>query len=199
MKRFLCLLLIIAMSAMLFACAGAKLTAKPNVVTDPTEETTTVAPTEETTDPFFEEDFFEDEFGADTDAAMNAIAAALNGTGISQSNLQSMLEAEGYSMEAVISAIGSANVDWNAQAALAGKNAMVSDPATPSALKDLLLSEGFTDGQADYGVANCGDWNAYALAYARQHYANLEASEVESQLIVDGFTAAQAAYAAKNI
>ena len=68
-----------------------------------------------------------------------------------------------------------------------------------NAAMTLLLSDGFTASQADYGIANCGDWNAYALAYARQYYGSLETSEIEAMLIADGFTAAQAAYAAEQI
>ncbi len=199
MKKLLSVMLIFALCAMLFACSGAKLTAKPNIITEPTEETTTVAPTEDTTEEIPEEDFFEDEFGAETEAAIGAVMSALNGTGVSQSGLQTMLESEGYSMEAVMSAISSSNADWNAQAAKAAKTIMTSDPVAPAALEDQLLSEGFTASQATYGCANCGDWNAYALAYARQYYAALETTEIETMLISNGFTAAQAAYAAKNI
>ena len=198
MKKIAVFLLVLSLSVMLFACASKTITAKPIVVTDPTEETTT-APTETTTVPFEEEeDFFEDEMGADADAAISAVSSALNGNGISMSALQTQLESEGYGIEAIMVALNATTIDWNAQAAKAAKTAMA-DPMSPAALEDLLTAEGFTAEQAAYGVANCGDWNAYALAYAKQHYAAMESTELEAQLITEGFTAAQATYAAANI
>ena len=199
MKKLLSILLIVALCAMLFACTGAKLTAKPSVITEPTEETTTVAPTVDTTEEYIEDDFFEDEFGAESEAAISSAMAILNGEGVSQSGLQTAMEAEGYNIESIMAAIGSLEIDWNAQAAKAAKAAMTSDPVSPDSLKDLLLSDGFNASQADYGVANCGNWNSYALAYARQYYASLDAAEIEAMLITDGFTASQAAYAAAQI
>ena len=115
------------------------------------------------------------------------------------SQVSRMFSRKGYNIESIMTAIGSLEINWNAQAAKAAKAAMTSDPVSPDSLKDLLLSDGFTASQADYGVANCGDWNAYALAYARQYYASLDAAEIEAMLITDGFTAAQAAYAAEQI
>ena len=95
-------------------------------------------------------------------------------------------------------ALNATTIDWNAQAAKAAATAMA-DPMSPNALQDLLTAEGFTADQAAYGVANCGDWSAYALAYAKQYYATMESADLEIQLLSEGFTASQAAYAAANI
>ncbi len=119
---------------------------------------------------------------------------------ISHAGLRPMLEFELFTQDEIDYAMKQLeDIDWDAEAAEYVLQEL-NDGVSYSGLMAQMEEEGFTEGQIQDAIASAGevDWNAQAQLCAQGYLEYMEFSrdELVSQLEYEGFTSAQAAYAA---
>ena len=91
------------------------------------------------------------------------------------------------------------NADWNQQAAMKAADYLGYSAFSRSGLIEQLKYDGFTDGEATYGVDTLNaDWNEQAAKKGADYldYSSFSRSSLIDQLVYDGFSQAQAEYGA---
>ena len=116
---------------------------------------------------------------------------------VSSPVLQSILEEEGYSRRKISSVLS--GVDFNEIAMERAKVIFVNVAASPVRLEEMLISEGFTQEEAAYGIAHCGvDWADLAGIEAANLLLSqdLKFDELVEELVKKGFSEKDAEYGA---
>jgi len=93
--------------------------------------------------------------------------------------------------------VDAVDANWNVQAAGSAESYLSYSAFSRSGLVDQLVYEGFTDSEAEYGVASTNaDWNDQAAKSAESYLENKAFSRqgLIDQLKYEGFSQSQAEY-----
>src|SRR5262249_30346455 len=137
-------------------------------------------------------------------SAFDAARYYLHSKSVSKSGLLQAMSTNGfetYSEAEALYAVNHVAADWKAEAVEAAKER--ESPLSPKRLMEYLtLDSQFSKAEAAYGVAHAGrDWNAEAVMAAKDALDAdaLSNSQLMKELRLEGFTAAQARYAAEMV
>ena len=111
-----------------------------------------------------------------------------------------MLEYEGYADEEIEAAMTSPSIDWNEQALCSAVTCLgYGYGYSETMLSNYLLEGGYSEEEKDFALANCGaDWFEESVRCAESYLElfTFDREELIDQLLFEGFTAEQAAWAA---
>lgn len=223
MKKFLTILLCLAILISISGCSVSRLTTdeedhvnttpdlslpEPSSISSTASTLSTEEPTQRTSEKPIQEQTeppttAPNEDGGVTVGEANALRSAknyLSFMSFSYKGLIDQLEFEGYTLAEATYAADNCGADWNAQALKSAKNYLSFSAFSYSGLIEQLEFEDYTTEEATYAADNCGaDWYEQA-AKSAENYLNImpfSRSGLIEQLEFEGFTYDQAVYGAE--